>query len=107
MLSVFRGPQGRHAKRLKTHTSFDGKVGAEKSRRQQPKRRLPSTEAMGAGGAFLGTTWETVHAIAGSLPSAIQTPATVVLSAIGSFVAGVGYIRYRRGKKKDANRSQG
>lgn len=62
---------------------------------------------MGAGGAVLGTAWETIQAIAGLLPPAIQTPVNVVLSAIGSFVAGVGYIRYRRGKKKDANRSQG
>lgn len=63
---------------------------------------------MGAAGAVLGTVWESIHAIVGTLPSFIQTPATLILSAIGTFVSGVAYVRYRREKKsKNANRPQG
>lgn len=61
---------------------------------------------MGASGALIGTIWETVHGIVGTMPSFIQTPVTVALSAVGTFIAGVGYIRYRREKSKDANRSR-
>lgn len=78
---------------------------AKVSANRETKRRvLPSTAVMGVGVGAADLSWKLTEAGASwahfSLPPAVQTPVGIALSAATAFVAGVGWLRYRREKNK-------
>lgn len=68
------------------------------------KRRLPSTEAMGVG---LSSASAASGLLEGLLPQSVHSGINAAIGVAGAAVAGVGWVRYKRGANQDADRSEG
>ena len=68
------------------------------------RRRLPSTEAMSMG---VSSATATSSLLEGLLPQSVHSGVNAALGVAGAAVAGVGWVRYKRGATKNADRPEG